>query len=106
MQREAPIVTRQKDDLSSKIRLVRRQSPAATLRLMHGILWARWSLRNATSMGRYVKLIGRLRVRNKGRLIVGDRVLLHSYFAPSQLAVLQGAEISVGKGTFINYGAD
>jgi maltose O-acetyltransferase len=106
VQREAPPIARRNDDLSSKLLLVSRQSPVATLRLVRSILWAKWGLRRATSVGKYVKLAGRIRVQNKGRLIVGDRVLLHSYFAPTQLVVREGAELIIGRGGFINYGAD
>jgi maltose O-acetyltransferase len=63
-------------------------------------------MRKATSLGRYVKLLGQVRVINHGRLIVGDRVLFNSYVGTTQLVVQDGAELTIGDGAFINYGAD
>jgi acetyltransferase-like isoleucine patch superfamily enzyme len=63
-------------------------------------------MRKATSLGKYVKLLGQMRVVNRGRLIVEDRVLFNSYVGTSQLVVEEGAELTIGRGAFINYGAD
>ena len=101
----API-SRQRDDASSIIYRLTHQSPLHTLRLVYSILWAKWNLRKATSVGKYVKLAGRLRIINQGRLVVEDRVLFNSYHDASQLVIQKGGELHIGKGVFINYGAD
>lgn len=99
-------VHRREDNVASIMELLTDQSPAHTLSLISSIVRAKWKMRNATSIGKYVKLIGKIRVANRGRLIVGDRVLFNSYLYASQLVVHEGAELIIGKGAFINYGAD
>ena len=94
------------DSWRHKLRLLRRLSPGAALALARRLAWARWSLRQATAVGKYVKLVGRLRVVNQGRLIVGNQVLIHAHVAGSELVVLPGGEINIGDGTFLNYGAE
>lgn len=106
MEREAPRLSRRADNLSAKVALLLGQSPMATLRFAWRLLNARMNLRAATSVGKYVKLVGRMRVENAGRLIVGDRVLIHSHVAKTELVALQGAELKIGSGAFINYGAE
>jgi maltose O-acetyltransferase len=103
---ETPGIVRRGDDLSGKIGVLRQMSPKATFELVRRMLWARWSLRRATSVGKYVKLVGRLRVVNRGRLVVGDRVLLHANVATTELAAMTGATLIIGNGAFINYGAE
>ncbi len=99
-------VNRRRDDVSDIIHLLTHQPPLHTWRLVHSILWAKWNLRKATSVGKYVKLVGRIRIVSDGLLIIDDRVLFNFYHGESQLVVANGAELTVGKGVFINYGAD
>ncbi len=106
MEREAPRLARRDDSLSSKVSMVLGQSPSATLWLVRRLLAARIALRGATSVGKYVKLAGRMRVVNEGKLIVGDRVLIHSRVAMTELAVMRGGELRIGNGVFLNYGAE
>lgn len=91
---------------SRKITLLRRHSPGVALSLARRLLWARWSLRHADVVGKYVKLTGRLRVVNRGRLTIGNQVLFHAQVATTELAVLPGGELHIGHGAFINYGAE
>jgi acetyltransferase-like isoleucine patch superfamily enzyme len=91
---------------AAKFHLARRLSPAAALSLARRLLWARWSLRQATSVGKYVKLVGHLRVDNRGRLLIGNQVLFHAQVAKTELAVLPGGELRIGNGAFINYGTE
>lgn len=81
-------------------------SPTATLRLARRFLAARWQLRRASQVGKYVKLDGRLRVVNYGRMVIGDHVLFHAHVATTELMVMEGAELQIGTGAFINYGAE
>jgi acetyltransferase-like isoleucine patch superfamily enzyme len=97
---------RHDDSWQHKLALLRKHRPHVALSLARRLLAARWSLRHATAVGRYVKLAGRLRVVNQGRLVVGNQVLFHAQVATTELAVLPGGELSIGDGTFINYGAE
>ena len=106
MEREAPRLARRSDSLSSRVSILLRQSPSATLWLARRLLAARIALRNATSVGKYVKLAGRMRVVNDGKLVVGDRVLFHSHVATTELAVMRDGELRIGSGAFLNYGAE
>ena len=90
----------------TKLQLLRRLSPAAALSLIRRLLWARWSLRRATTVGPYTKLVGHVRVVNRGRLYIGKQVLFHAQVAKTELAVLPDGELRIGDGTFINYGAE
>jgi len=97
---------RREDSTSNIAHVVTHQPPLHTLAFIRSVLWARWKLRKATSLGKYVKLVGHIRVVNQGRLIVEDRVLFNSYIGTSQLVVKEGAELTIGRGVFVNYGAD
>jgi maltose O-acetyltransferase len=103
---KTPGVVRREDDISGKMAALKEMSPLQTLELVRRIVWARWSLRRATSVGKYVKLAGRMRVINRGRMVIGDRVLLYSNVATTELAVMPGGSLTIGKGAFINYGAE
>src|SRR4051812_28644344 len=105
MEREAPRLLRRQDNLSSKFSIIMGQSPGATIWLVKRLLWAKLNLRKATSVGKYVKCVGRMRVLNQGTLVVGDRVLIHSHVATTELVVLRGGELKIGSGAFLNYGA-
>src|SRR5205085_1549196 len=71
-------------------------------------LWlnARWQLRACNRLGRWVRLDGRVYVRNHGEIILGDHVLFHACFAPSVLLTLRGGRLQIGDRTFLNYGLD
>src|SRR6476661_4764258 len=106
MEREAPRMGRRQDNLATKLGLITTQSPRATLRFAWRLLNARLALRSATSVGKYIKLVGKMRVANEGRLSIGDRVLIYSHVAKTELAVLKGGELKIGNGVFLNYGAE
>jgi maltose O-acetyltransferase len=99
-------LTRYSYSWQRKLALLRGRSPREILALARCLLWARWGLRQATTVGKYARLMGRLRVVNQGRLIVGNRVQFHAHVAASELVVLPGAELRIEDGAFINYGAE
>jgi maltose O-acetyltransferase len=67
---------------------------------------ARWSLRNATTVGKNVRAWGRPIVRNGGgRILIGDRVRITANVVPVELSVGPEGTLEIGEGTFINYGA-
>jgi maltose O-acetyltransferase len=71
---------------------------------LHGVLQAKWYLRRSSSLGRRVRVFGRLDVTvgNAGHLLVGERVLLISTPLPTQIVV--DGVLEIGDGTFINHG--
>lgn len=68
------------------------------------VLMARWYLRNADEVGTRVRLRGRPRVENLGRLIVHDRVQLVSTVAKLDIATGPDGIMEIGSRTFVNYG--
>jgi acetyltransferase-like isoleucine patch superfamily enzyme len=67
-------------------------------------LAARRQLRRCTSVGRHVRVLGRVRVENEGAIIVGERALFRATLMPSELIAYRGARLEIGARTFINYG--
>jgi acetyltransferase-like isoleucine patch superfamily enzyme len=68
------------------------------------VIRGRWFLRRASSVGRLVRLWGKPRIVNEGRLVIGDKVRLGSDLAPIELAAGPGGELIIGSQTFINFG--
>jgi maltose O-acetyltransferase len=69
------------------------------------VLRARWYLRHAERAGPRVRVWGRPRVKVwDGHLLVGDRLLLVSTPAVTELAVHDGGTLEIGDRVFINYG--
>lgn len=61
-------------------------------------------LRRCTSVGLFTRVYGRPYVFNKGTLTIGERVLIWSTLARTELAVFPGATLEIGDRTSINYG--
>jgi acetyltransferase-like isoleucine patch superfamily enzyme len=80
---------------------LRRNGPRPSLVL--AVLNAQWRLRRCT-VPRSVRLSGRARVSGAGRMVFGERVRLLGTTVPVEFAAWRGGCISVGDGTFINYG--
>jgi maltose O-acetyltransferase len=51
-----------------------------------------------------VRLLGRARAFGRGRIVFGDRVRLIGTTVPLEFVAHPGGSISIGDGTFINYG--
>ena len=68
------------------------------------VLRARWYLRQATIIGPKVRLWGRPSIQNRGKMVIGERVRLVSTVAMLELVCGNNAQLSIGSGTFINYG--
>ena len=66
-------------------------------------LRARWVLRCA-QQGPLVRLEGRARVVAAGSLRLGERVRIIGHVVPVELVVEEGAELTIGDRTFLNYG--
>lgn len=65
---------------------------------------ARWGLRAADSVGPRVRLAGRARVVNEGRMVIGDRVQIFSTIATTELVTGPEGTLEIGDRTFINSG--
>jgi maltose O-acetyltransferase len=68
------------------------------------VLRARWQLRRCDRVPGTIRLRGRVFVENHGRIELGERVRIEARTVPVELACWRGATISVGDGTFLNYG--
>lgn len=72
----------------------------------HGpaVLRARWYLRKADVVGPKVRLYGKPRVGNSGRMVIGERTRLNSLTAMIELMVGAGGVLEIGTNVFINSG--
>ena len=68
------------------------------------VLRAYWYFRRATELGSKVRVWGKPSVRNKGKMIVGNRVRLISTIATTELVSGDNGLLKIGDGTIINYG--
>jgi acetyltransferase-like isoleucine patch superfamily enzyme len=97
--------------VSAPFRLPRRpaeylRTPRRTLRRAIRFLNARWQLRSCDELGLWVRLQGRIHVRNQGRIRVGERVVFVSHPLPIILHTLPGGRLDIGDRTVLNYGVD
>jgi peptidoglycan/LPS O-acetylase OafA/YrhL/acetyltransferase-like isoleucine patch superfamily enzyme len=68
------------------------------------VLRSRWQLRKCTAIGRFPRVVGKVRVLNGGRISIGERPLLMGTLVPSEIVALLGGEVEIGDRVFINYG--
>jgi acetyltransferase-like isoleucine patch superfamily enzyme len=87
------------------VRSLRKRGVAESIRRVGQFTAARWYLRKATAVGS-VLLDGRAHVINQGRLVFGDHVRLNGSTVRLEFACFRGARLTVGDGTFINYGTN
>lgn len=69
------------------------------------VLWARWRLRRATSVGERTRLRGRPVVVARGDLVIGERVQLVSTVATLELVAEAGGRLEIGDRTLVNFGS-
>jgi acetyltransferase-like isoleucine patch superfamily enzyme len=67
---------------------------------------ARWQLRQCNRVGPWTRADGRIFVENRGTILLGSRVYLHSTYARIVLSAHPGGTIEIGDRTFLNYGVD
>ena len=65
---------------------------------------ARWALRKADHVGTRVRLRGRPKVTNLGRMTIGDRVQLVSTIATLELVSDREGLLEIGERTLVNFG--
>jgi maltose O-acetyltransferase len=65
---------------------------------------ARRQLRRVNHLGKNARVRGRVIVRNKGRMHIGERVRFFAATVPTELVAYTGGELTIGPRTFVNYG--
>ncbi len=68
------------------------------------VLRARWALRECDHVGLWPRLFGRARVRNGGRITIGERLLMYGGTVRCEIATQGGGVLEIGDRVFINYG--
>ncbi len=82
-----------------------RVSLSTILTLGPLLLASRWKTRRCTSVGRWVRVEGRLLVNNGGVIHLGERVRIRATHLPVELGALPGGRLEIGERTYINSGA-
>ncbi len=72
--------------------------------ILLALLRAKIALRKCDSAPWGIRVTGRVTIENYGGLTIGERVRIHGNTVPVEIVAWDGP-ISIGDGTFINYGA-
>lgn len=80
-------------------------SVASLLRQGWRVVMAKAYLRHCSHVGSLVRVWGKPKVRNKGVIIVGDKVRIVSTTVPSEFVTYPGGRLEIGNQAYINYGA-
>ena len=83
-----------------------KKSPKKTWESFYRWLNGFWQLRKCDRVGRWVRVTGKVFIKNEGEILIGERVLIFSHFAHSVFASFPGGILEIGARTFINYGVD
>jgi maltose O-acetyltransferase len=75
-----------------------------TAREIRAMLWARWLLRDVDSIGTRVRLHGRPKVVNRGRITIGQRTRFDSSTATTEIVSEADGHLDIGERCFINFG--
>ncbi len=67
-------------------------------------LRAYWYFRRATELGSKVRVWGNPAIRNRGRMVIHDRVRVYSTMARTEMGVGPDGLLEIGEGTSINWG--
>jgi acetyltransferase-like isoleucine patch superfamily enzyme len=95
------------DDTARRLRALLRgdlRQVALLAQKLGGFMGARRQLRACTHVGRYVRVQGRVYVRTRGTITVGERTLFLGTVVPCELIAHEGAVLSIGERGFLNYG--
>jgi len=68
------------------------------------VLRAQQQLRRCTSVPISVRVRGRVFVENHGEMLIGERVRIDGRMNPVEIVAWKGSRLSIGDGTFLNYG--
>lgn len=78
--------------------------PSDVLPNLMGVLRGRWHFRGATHIGAKVRSTGKPLIRNYGTLNIGAGCRFISFITPIDLMVGDEGTMTIGDGSFINYG--
>lgn len=78
--------------------------PMWLLSVTRQIVLAHFQLRRCDTLGKWVRVRGKVRVHNEGVISIADRVRFRSETATSELVAWKSGKIEIGEGTTINYG--
>ena len=90
---------------ASPLEALQSHGPIWALSVMRQVLLARWQLRRCDFLGKWVRVRGRVRIHNEGRIMIADRVRFRAETAKSELVAWKDGTIEIGEGTTINYGS-
>lgn len=79
--------------------------PFAAAELAALLIASRWKTRRCTSVGRWVRVHGRVLIENGGEIRLGSRVRIRGTHLPVELAAMPGGLLEIGERTYINSGA-
>lgn len=69
------------------------------------VLAGKWRLRSCDRVGKLPRVLGKPYIRNDGEIIIGDKLILFSHVATTELVSLSGGRVEIGNNVFINYGS-
>ncbi len=101
----APEDLRETQASNSMLGALRAHGPKWAVIIVRQLLLAKLQLRRCNSMGKWVRVRGKVIVRNQGTINIGNRVRFRSEAAISELVTWDGGRIEIGDGTTINYGS-
>jgi HAD superfamily phosphatase (TIGR01681 family) len=73
--------------------------------LIIGVANAAWSLRHCTSVGSGARVRGRMRLENRGSVVIGESFSVVSRWVPMELLTAERGRIEIGDAVWINFGA-
>jgi acetyltransferase-like isoleucine patch superfamily enzyme len=88
---------------TSLLAAIRKHDPLWVLRMIQQVFRAQVQLRRCT-LGKWVRVRGRVRVMAEGTIVIGDRVRFRAETASCELAAWGDGRLEIGAGTTINYG--
>ncbi len=74
------------------------------LQMARQVARARWQLRACDRVPLSVRLRGRVKVENYGRIEIGEKVRIEGVMLPVEMVAWPGAKLVIGAGTYLNYG--
>ncbi len=82
----------------------RGPSVRATVEQVIAVGRARWYFRHATERGARLRVWGRPRIVNEGRMLIASRVRIRSIVATTELVAHAGGTLQIGESSFVNFG--
>jgi acetyltransferase-like isoleucine patch superfamily enzyme len=74
------------------------------LRFVTQLLRARAALKDCDRVGAHARVAGRMRISNRGSIVIGDYLNINSTWVPTELLTGPGGRIEIGDEVLINFG--